>query len=202
VGNDTTETAMSRFVATLVVLVATTAAASGARAADGLHTDADTAADAGIALDVEVDPIAYALGGYSVHAGLRYQRLRFDLGAFAAEVPEGMHGQDGFEQYAGGFGVKVDYTPFEALDGLMFGASLNVIREDVRSEASGRAASARRVSVGGRVGYEIDVAGGFYVLPWFGVDVFFQDRAVTLDGERFDPGQVILFPTVHLGYRI
>ena len=49
--------------------------------------------------DVEIDPIAYALDGHSMHVGLRLNHQRFDLGNFAAAVPAAFHGNDGFDVY-------------------------------------------------------------------------------------------------------
>src|SRR5262245_36496062 len=37
--------------------------------------------------DVEIDPTAYVLGGYSLHVGLGWRRVRVDLGAFAMTLP-------------------------------------------------------------------------------------------------------------------
>jgi hypothetical protein len=182
---------------TLFALTATIVALAPVHAAE--VTDR---VDAPVSLDVEVDPIAYALGGYSVHAGLRRGAFRLDLGAFAAEVPEAFHGSKGFEQYSGGFGIKVDYHPFERLPGLLFGGQITSMREQVRHTETGISKSERYLTLGGRVGYEIGLPGGFYLLPWFGADVFMRARSTTIAGATHAPGRVLFFPTVHFGYTL
>lgn len=151
-------------------------------------------------LDVEIDPIAYALGGYSVHAGVRHGAWRFDLGAFALDVPEAVHGQDGFEQSMGGFGLKVDHRPFASLPNLFFGVQMSVVREAVRRVDVNITETQRLVTAGPRVGYQIDLGAGFYVVPWMSVDVVLTDRALDVAGETFDAGRLVPFPTLHLGY--
>src|SRR5687767_8761741 len=62
--------------------------------------------------DMEVDPTAYILDGYSLHVGLGWKRLRVDLGAFAIAVPEAIHGNEGFSSSFDGFGAKLQLFPF------------------------------------------------------------------------------------------
>lgn len=40
------------------------------------------------AVEMEVDPIAYGLEGYSFHLNLAGEGARFDMGVFALELPE------------------------------------------------------------------------------------------------------------------
>lgn len=151
-------------------------------------------------LDVELDPIAYALAGHSVHSGVRFGAWRVDLGAFGLDVPEALHGQAGFEQSFSGFGIKLDYRPFTGLRGLFFGLQLNLVREAVRHVESNITATQRVLMGGPRVGYQIDLGAGFYLTPWVGLEVALTERAQTIAGAPFEPGRIVPFPTVHLGY--
>ena len=62
-----------------------------------------------IRFEVEADPIAYALQGYSFHGILVINRLRIDGGIFGIAQPEGYSGNDGFHTYSSGYGLKVNY---------------------------------------------------------------------------------------------
>ena len=42
--------------------------------------------------EVEADPIAFRLNGYSAHAGYRVEAFRADIGPFGADIPESLHG--------------------------------------------------------------------------------------------------------------
>src|SRR5690606_8623794 len=53
-------------------------------------------ATAQVRIEVEADPIAYAVNGYSGHlAAFFTDRVRAQVGAFGADVPEWLHGNDG-----------------------------------------------------------------------------------------------------------
>ncbi|MEM1115261.1 MAG: hypothetical protein AAF845_03755 [Bacteroidota bacterium] len=47
-------------------------------------------------VEVEADPIAYALSGYSGHVGYVAGRARASVGVFAADAPEFFHGNEGW----------------------------------------------------------------------------------------------------------
>src|SRR5688500_19215795 len=82
--------------------------------------------------DMEVDPTAYVLDGYSLHVGLGWKRLRVDLGAFALAVPAAIHGNDGFSAAFDGFGAKLQYFPLRPQRGLFVGGDAGAIRTLVR----------------------------------------------------------------------
>lgn len=186
---------MTHKIMNLLLITSLTAIAAPALA-DG--PDAEISSS-GPAMDIELDPIAYALSGYSLHAGMSWDRFRLDLGAFALAVPEALHGTEGIDVYGGGFGAKLDYYPLSKLPGLFVGTQLSRVRETVTARDSGEAATASHVTVGARVGYRIDVAAGFYALPWVGVDVSLTDRAQSVSGTDYEPGRLLFFPTIHIG---
>jgi len=150
-----------------------------------------------ITVDIEVDPIAYVFSGYSLHAGLRWKRFRLDLGAFALQAPEALHGAEGLEVYGSGFGAKLDYHLFDSR--FFVGAQLNRVREDVSAADGSGVVHATNVTVGGRIGYRFDIAEDFYAVPWIGVDYAFADRTRVVAGQEYKPGRVMFFPTLHIG---
>jgi hypothetical protein len=187
---------MTRNTMNIITILATLAAASPALADS--TPDAEIT-ESSVEMDIEIDPIAYVLSGYSLHARLSWDRFRLDLGAFALAVPESLHGTEGVDVYGGGFGMKLDYHPLSKLPGLFVGAQLSRFRETVTDRATGEAATASHVTMGARIGYRIDVAAGFYALPWVGVDVSLTDRTQTVAGTDYEPGRVMFFPTIHIG---
>lgn len=151
--------------------------------------------------DVEVDPTAYALGGYSLHVGVDWKRLRLDLGAFAMDVPEAIHGNEGFDASFDGYGAKLELFPF-AESGAFVGVGAGINRSLVQLQGSDLASRDSRLSVGVHVGWRLDVVAGFYVKPWLGLDYTFDGSDVQLGDRNFENQHLQLFPAIHLGYRI
>jgi hypothetical protein len=152
-------------------------------------------------LDVEVDPIAYALSGYSAHLGVTWKRLRLDVGVFALEIPETLHGTDGVDVWGHGFGAKLDYYITQRDTGLFAGVQLSRMTEKLTDRATMEEHSASHITIGARIGYRYEFGRGFYVLPWLGVDVSMSSRDQRVADKSYEPGAVLLFPTVHLGKR-
>lgn len=173
-------------------------------AAPGLAREPDLSADAGVTLrpDVEVDPLAYAFAGHSVHAGLNIDAWRVSLGAFAIEQPEWFHGNEGMETYLSGFGFKVDRF-FGARDaGPHVGIGGGLLRQTFSAEETGASHERLVFDAGARVGWRWLLGdSGFYLNPWVGVSWAFGGGDVALGEQTFEASQVTFFPTVHLGYR-
>jgi hypothetical protein len=156
----------------------------------------------GFRADVEVDPTAYALSGYSLHVGLGWRKLRVDLGAFAMSVPDAIHGQDGFKLGFDGYGVKAQWFPMHDQTGLFTGVDGGVGRALVKLEGSQLAASDTRVTFGIHAGYRIEIASGFYATPWIGVSYAVGAEDKVLGDKRFDSNPWMVFPAIHLGYHL
>jgi hypothetical protein len=174
--------------------------------------------DAGFHLDVETDPTAFILSGYSFHVGAGYGRFRLDLGGFAMQMPEFMHGNAGFRAKFAGAGAKLQYFFSAAGDarGAFVGADAGVARLSVEREDSGRGAKRTVSSVGVLGGYRFTLSsrrkspgkkptyrpfeGAFYVTPWIGVGYLFGDTRIEADEKSFNLSRVSFFPAVHVGY--
>jgi hypothetical protein len=175
--------------AVLVVALAAPAAASERGDAGSLHGD------------VEVDPTAYALSGYSLHAGLGWRRLRVDLGAFAMNVPGFVHGNQGFAASFDGFGAKLQFFPLDEQTGLFVGTDAGLARLFVRREGTPLASRHNQVTVGLHAGWRFSLWGPLYATPWIGVSRAFNAHDVALDGATYDNTPWVVFPAVHIGYR-
>lgn len=159
-----------------------------------------TAAHAGPQADVEVDPLAYALGGSSVHVGIHQGRLRADLGAFSLDVPEAFHGNADFSLSMAGAGLKLDYFAFTRRSGLHMGAEVSVVKSTVIEVQSTQAERHINATIGARLGYRIDISKAFYVDPWIGLG-YVSGRDLQIAGRTYSHSNLSVFPTVHLGYR-
>jgi hypothetical protein len=179
------------------------AIAAVAALAVGLAAPAPAAAESPAELhgDVEVDPTAYALSGYSVHAGFGWSRLRVDLGAFAMALPGFVHGNEGFDASFDGFGAKLQYFPLAEQAGLFVGVDAGLGRMLVQRDGTDLAARRRQLTAGVDAGWRFELWEGLYATPWLGVGYAFNARDVVLGGQTFQSSPWVLFPAVHLGYR-
>jgi hypothetical protein len=190
---------MARHLINTFVLAAfCTALAGRARAAEELTP---VATSSGWSADVEVDPLAYAAGGHSVHVGLGRGRVRFDLGAFAADIPEWLHGNDGFDARFDGFGAKLDVFLRESWSGPFAGVEAGLLGTTLRSPDGGHDFD-RRLQVGGRAGWRIPLPAGFYATPWIGVGYAIGAGDRRVGAYVYEESPWVIFPTLHVGYRI
>lgn len=151
--------------------------------------------------EVEVDPFAYALNGYSLHVARVIGSTRLNVGVFGADLPRAFHGNDGWSVSMRGAGVKWDYVGRDP-DGLFVGLDGGYMRNRYTRDALGRAAERGVVGLGVRGGYRLPIGrSGLYLAPWVGVSYNFGGDEVELEGERFDRKPVEVFPTVHIGWR-
>ncbi len=151
--------------------------------------------------DVEIDPTAYALSGYSIHVGIGRDHLRLDLGNFAMALPQFVHGDDGFDVTFDGYGAKLQYWFRGDQTGLFAGVDAGVIRVHARLQGSDLGADDAQVGAGFHAGYRISLPAGFYVTAWLGVGYSFSADDVMLGGKTYDASPFTVFPAIHLGYR-
>lgn len=152
--------------------------------------------------DVELDPIAYALDGYSLHVGLGWQRWRLDLGAFAMTIPEAIHGNADFDVSFDGYGAKLQWFALAEQEGLVLGIDGGLVRVLVQRKGQKLADRDRAYTVGTNLGYRVNVIDELYVTPWIGVGYALSAKDVTLDEATFTARRWQVFPAIHLGYRL
>jgi hypothetical protein len=152
-------------------------------------------------VEVEVDPFAYALNGYSLHLATVLTDFRVSLGAFGIDVPRAMHGNAGWNETMRGAGIKVDYLG-SGIDGFFAGADGGYMRNRYALATGGDAEVRGILGLGVRGGYRLPIGGsGLYVAPWVGVSRYFNGDPVTIGNDSFDRSSVAIFPTMHIGWR-
>jgi len=190
-------------VATAALALATTLGAAAAQAQDRAPTAAATPAarPSRLHLDVEIDPTAYILSGYSLHVGIGWRRLRVDLGAYAMTMPEFMHGNPDFDVSFHGFGVKAQLFPLAEQRGLFVGVDTGLAMPLVQRRDTDLARRGLQVSVGAHIGWRFPIIAGLYVTPWVGVSYSFNAEDVTLANRTYTNNPITVFRAVHIGYR-
>jgi hypothetical protein len=156
-------------------------------------------------VEVEVDPIAYAASGFSLHVAKVLGPARLNVGTFGAEIPTWLHGNEGWTSTMRGAGVKLDYVG-QTSDGWFVGLEGGYLRMEYRlagvGEGAGEAVGRDVVGVGLRGGYRLPLGGrGLYIAPWVGLGYNFDGSAVVVGDEVFERSAVVIFPTVHIGWR-
>ena len=155
--------------------------------------------DNGVNLDVEIDPIAYALHGYSLHVGLDIGHLRYDLGVYAADVPRWLQGNSGFDTSERGVGIKAQYFLNDGRTRWFLGASFGPVREHIEDRATGERVSRDLYGAGVEAGYRIELGKGFYAKPWLGLDYLPRASDLLVAGQRYTEKQLQPFAAIHLG---
>lgn len=151
-------------------------------------------------VEVEADPIAYALNGFSLHVASMVGSARVSVGTFGIDVPEWLHGNDGWDASFRGVGVKLDYLG-SRVDGYFVGIDGGYMRMSYGLDG-GPAVKRDEIGVGVRGGYRMDIGkSGLYVSPWVGLGYTFRGRDVVIGEERFDHKPITVFPTIHIGWR-
>jgi hypothetical protein len=191
----------------VVALLAVGGSVARAGATPALATEAPPASpspaarDPQLHLDVEIDPTAYVLDGYSLHVGLGWRRVRVDLGAFALALPGAFVPGDDFAVSFNGYGAKLQFFPFAEQRGGFVGADAALTWQLVERADTDLAARDRQVTLGVNAGWRFALGDRLYVTPWIGVGRVLGARAVTLGGSRYEPMRTVVFPAIHIGYR-
>jgi len=152
------------------------------------------------ALDLEVDPIAYGLNGYSLHLGLGQENFRFDLGVFGLEMSDSFTSNENFEVDFEGYGVKLDYL-FGSYQRGFVGIQAASSKVGYKLKSSGTKKRLTQVSFGPRVGYRFILDNNITITPWIALDFNLDKEDIIIDNEKYEADLVTIFPTVHLGWR-
>ena len=185
---------------------------SGSRALAAETGDGARARAVPLWLDVEVDPLAYLLQGYSVHVGFRTQQLRFDLGAFAVTYPGALAANPELDGRAHGAGLKLDWRfaqqpqlsgdwATEFWRGAFVGISASYAWLLVTDPASRASVSQFQVHPSARAGWDIPISAGFYLAPWLSLGPVLGPQRVRVAEKRWEVSRLETFATIHLGWR-
>lgn len=148
--------------------------------------------------DVEIDPLAYAFDGYSVHGGYSAGFGRFDIGVFALAVSEDWLPGEGVSAKMRGFGVKWDAMPSYE-QGWFYGTEASRIEVTYKDATTGLAATALETQVGIRAGYR-GLMGNLTISPWLAFGTRLDRSPIAIGTRQYPRDNVLIFPTIHVGY--
>lgn len=148
--------------------------------------------------DVEVDPIAYALDGYSLHVGLSPNFGRLDLGLFAMRLPDEVVGNENFEASFRGAGLKWDFSPISS-QGLFLGIDGGWSEQRFVHLPTDREIIRHEYGYGVRTGYRM-IFSSLTVTPWLGISYNPKSDDVVVGDDILKRQKWVPFPTVHIGY--
>lgn len=152
-------------------------------------------------LDVEVEPVAYVLGGAGGHVGYQIGNWNYTVEVFGLTVPEALHGNDGFEAAPLGAEFHAERSFGASPGGFYAGPEVGVSRLKVTHQASGQSETPTRYSVGVRGGYRwYPGLGGLYLSPVVGLVYTLNAQAVDIEGDTFESGPLTPFATVGIGW--
>ncbi|MCK6611137.1 MAG: hypothetical protein L6Q78_08855 [Bacteroidia bacterium] len=157
------------------------------------------------AFELEIDPLAYALKGYSLHGIVQLKQTRFDLGTYGIETPGKLTGNEGFSVRTTGFGIKVNQlfgTVKGVYTGIDFGyAETTAIHEKTQLQDQGHS-----LSLGAHLGYRYfpflkksNALRGIYLTPWAGISYTQPYDKINLT--TYTNNRLGYFAALHLGYR-
>ena len=153
-------------------------------------------------LDIETDPVAFALSGHSLHVGVGWERYRFDFGNFGLEIPEFVHGNEGFTSRFDGFGAKFDVFYSKEQYGLFGGISGSFVRSQVGLRGSNQRIIGTQGTIDARIGYRVKLVGGFFISPWVSVGRMIGGGDIQIENRTYKQNDFTIFPTLHIGYQV
>lgn len=152
-------------------------------------------------LEVKVEPVAYVLGGAGGHVGYQVGAWTYSLEGFGLEIPESLHGNDGFEASLLGAELHAERFLGESGRGFYAGPEVGVTRLVVTHRLSGKTERRVRFSIGVRGGYRwYSGLGDLYLTPTVGLGYTLNGEAIDIENETFDGGPVTPWGTVGIGW--
>jgi hypothetical protein len=153
-----------------------------------------------VRVEVDGDPAAYFVDGYSLHVAVVGAWQRIDLGCYAVDEPGFLHGNEGWDVSLRAWTLGWEHF-FSGDDGFFAGLSVAVAVRTYALAGTTLAVERHQLLVGPHVGWRFMLGAHFYLEPWLAVQYAYRGDAVTLDGRRFDDRPYVVFPTLYAGWR-
>lgn len=157
-------------------------------------------------LEIETDPLAYLLRGYSVHAAITYGGLRTSVGTYGIQTPDFLKGNDAFYVFTSGFDFKTDYR-FGSVNGFYAGIQTTYSRDRIGLKGVTDREDLWGLNIGVRGGYRFmfgkleNQYRGFYITPWVALMYNPSAKTVQWGTAEYKQASWVPFPTIHLGWR-
>lgn len=158
-------------------------------------------------LEIEIDPLAYALGGASGHIAYTWKSERIQLGYGQLTMPESMQNHENIKESFKAISLKWDYFFGQpnARKGFFAGPTLDYLFLTYEDQEK-NSFKESQFSLGLRAGYKFDLfknqqnLKGLYLTPWVSTSWLTKTDEINLGGLLFSRKAFTLFPTIHLGW--
>lgn len=152
-------------------------------------------------VDLTVEPLAYVFGGAGGHVAVHVNDWKYEVEVFGLEIPEPLHGNDGFRASPLGGELHVEHFFGDSLHGFYAGPEAGLVRLDVTHRLSGRSERHLRYSVGMRGGYRwYPGLENLYISPVIGVSYTLNGEPITIGNDTFETAPLGPWGTVGLGW--
>lgn len=152
-------------------------------------------------IELEVEPVAYLLGGAGGHLRFLNDNLRFSLEVFGLNIPQTLHGHDAFDVSVIGAEIHFEYFLENDRGGWFLGPEIGMSKMEVTHRQTDETHKEPGLSAGVRGGYRwYPDWGNFYFAPVAGLVYSFSNDSITLSGDTFESGPFTPFVTIGLGY--
>lgn len=156
--------------------------------------------------EIELDPLAYSLGGASGHVAYTFKNERIQLGYGQLTLPKSFRNHQEITESFKSISLKWDYFfgKKNPSHGFFAGPTFDYLFLTYESETD--EFKDNLLSIGLRGGYKFDLLknsktfGGLYLTPWVGVNWMTKSKDIELDNLQYDRKSVNFFPTIHLGW--
>lgn len=163
--------------------------------------------NAQIHLEVETDPLAWALNGGSIHTAAAWGKQRVQIGYAFLPIPDAIQTFEEVEESFRTISTKWDY--FFSKRGSEAGFFVGITADLLfyQYESANDLLKENIPNIGGRIGYKFDlfpnrnILSGLYLTPWVGLSYLARQDAIELGGQSYSFSKQQVFPTIHLGYR-
>ena len=156
--------------------------------------------------EIEVDPLAYLLNGYSLHAAATYSGFRSSIGIYGIKPPEFFLPNDAFSVYTSGVDLKTDYL-FGDIKGFYTGLQLTYSKDRIGLKEADYKEDIWGLNIGVRTGYRFmfgkreNQYKGLYITPWIALMYSPSAKTVQHSNQEYRQASWVPFPTVHVGWR-
>jgi len=153
-------------------------------------------------IDIEVEPVAYILNGAGITVSYQPADIRYSLEVFGLEVPESLHGNEGFDADVLGVEFHAEYFFTEASPaGFFAGPEVGISNLTVTHRESGISEDHLQFSAGLRAGYRWYTGlGDLYLSPQGGVVFTLNPKDFEIQNEVYESGFLTPFVTVGIGW--
>lgn len=158
--------------------------------------------------EMELDPLAYSIGGASGHIAYTWKNERVQLGYGKLELPKSFRSNENVKEAFQAISLKWDYFfgQENSDKGFFAGPTFDYLFLSYEDENTGANLEDDQLSIGLRAGYRFDLfkqnnmLQGLYLTPWVGTSWLTNSDDIVLGDQSYSRKSMNFFPTIHIGW--